>query len=148
MPLVSSSFPFLSNCLRPTKGFTFYFAASTSFLYPVVRSRTANVSAWILMFDPHSHPQFSLSLPSSSAVIPASFTLPRHPRAFPRAEFAGDHRNANTVEVVWYQRNVLSCIFIRFRRRRVKANCFVNLWAVQWSSMLTTVGDVNWCEVS
>ena len=25
---------------------------------------------------------------------------PRHPRLFPRAEFAGDHRNVNTAEVV------------------------------------------------
>lgn len=102
--------------------FVFHFAASAGFLHPVVRSRTANVSAWILMLDPRPSPfhPLLLGLPSSPAspVIPASFAFlssrPRHSPPlwpFPRTEFAGDRRNANTAEVVWDQGSVLSLHF-------------------------------------
>lgn len=102
--------------------FVFHFAASAGFLHPVVRSRTANVSAWILMLDPRPPPfhPLLLGLPSSPAspVIPASFAFlssrPRHSPPlwpFPRTEFAGDRRNANNAEVVWDQGSVLSLHF-------------------------------------
>lgn len=89
--------------------FAFHFAASASFLQLVVRSRTANVSAWILMSDPCFNTTPPTNPRSSWPGNPGQFSSPsrrgcsNYPSQSGAVGIYAGSRNANSTEVVWHQ---------------------------------------------